>query len=497
MDPKGLRPGSALILAAASLAAVCWVSSIHNDSIKEGFSAIDAAMEQINNAIVEDSQAETPPMTPSDKAMDDIYGMVEAGHASKEETVRRPSTKDKVHQNIVALKAYSVAVHDKLKEMLEHKHSSVVPFIREFGKNGKNKNVIMEFSQLFAKMSNQFKSGMGLYMLQHLNRAILTGNGVVAMKPGDTKHYILDYSTMGLESLPEYFYKLRVKISRFEHQKEKVKAINTHAASEASAALLQGKHQEAYDTFLDRELAKVKKYKLHLRSVYEAALKAEKIAYTTSVEHSGHTTRLHAAVQARAGVPAAVRQTAVIEQGVKQPSREELNAAAKAAADSFMDKMTRKNLDAATLIKKLQAEQMGVKLSITTAEFSSADSAMQPKIIIKGTRGSLSTVLKSLPAKGKTRTHVLPSDHALGNLVSVKFISTDTDSWMCQKVSVEMGTEGKAITLHPETALKTMFWLDSAKGGTNYQGYERSNTWTLSAKSSGKSEEEEPMLDFE
>merc|ERR1711871_1937240 len=380
---------------------------------------------------------------------------------------------------------------------IEHKHSSVVPFIDAFGKNGKNKNVILEFSQLFAKMSNQFKSGMGLYMLQHLNTALLTGNGIVTMKPGDDKHYILDYTQMGLESLPEYFYNLRVPISRFEHQKEKVKAINSHAASRASATLLLGKHQEAYDMFLDRELAKVKKYRLHLRSVYDAALNAEKIAYTTSVEHSQHTTRLHAAVQARAGVPAAVKQTAVIEHGVKQPTREELDAAAKAAADSYMDKMTRKNMDAATLIRKLQAEQMGVKLSITTAEFSSADSVMQPKIIIKGTRGSLSTVLKSLPAKGKTRTHVLPSNHALGNLVSVKLIATDTDSWMCQKLSVEMGTEHKVITLHPNTKLKTMFWLDSAKTGTNYQGYERSNTWTLSVKPSDNSKMEEPVFDFE
>merc|ERR1719482_256985 len=105
-----------------------------------------------------------PPPSKVDMAMTQIGEALDTGSA---EDPKRAESADVVHKNIVELKAYCVSVKDKIEDIGDATTSSVIPFILAFGAEPENANIVLEYSKLFAKFSDEFNEGMGLYILQH------------------------------------------------------------------------------------------------------------------------------------------------------------------------------------------------------------------------------------------------------------------------------------------------------------------------------------------
>lgn len=365
----------------------------------------------------------------------------------------------------------------KLEEMEFHKTSSVIPFIREFGKDPKVDNVIVEYSKLFAKMSNEFKSGFGKFILWHLNKAMLSGEGAIHVDAAvNPTAYILNYRTLGLESLPKYFKALQVPVHAFSTAQDEIATLNANADSKAAAIFLRSKHNQAYTSFLDRELAKLDAIeKGHWQTIHDAATRAEIHAFSQSVELDDKATAKHAQVQAPAGVEAS--QEAYDKIDYERPTFEETEAKAQQEANQFLETMAHEEETTAAVITNEEQEAMGVSLSFTTAQKTAGESSMQPTVIIKGTKGDLSGKISGLPQPDETLTQVFPSDHALGDIVSVTVEAEpgSLDPWMVKSISAKVGDNEVQMQ-------QKLVWIDPNPQGTpglNHEGFEYSNKFVF------------------
>merc|ERR1711998_191667 len=121
--PSARKGAVAIILALACVAMVCWVHMAEDTTVVKEIDALDGAIDTIEKTIVAEEEAKKS-KSHVDKAMDEIDA------AMKGEPIE-PSvaaSADVVHQNIVALKAYCVAVQDAIHDQGDYVTSSVIPF---------------------------------------------------------------------------------------------------------------------------------------------------------------------------------------------------------------------------------------------------------------------------------------------------------------------------------------------------------------------------------
>lgn len=477
------RSAVAIVLALACVGMVAWVSMLEESAVKE--SALDRAMADINKAFAPapKKKAAAKP-TQVDKvggAMAQISTLLETGQGELPSYHDYATSTDKVHDNIVGLKAYCVAAKDAIHDQGDGTTSSVIPFIIAFGEHPKETNVIVEYSKLFAKFSNEFDNGMGLYILQHMNSAILHGGGAVNSNfVVGSAHLTLDPTQMGLESIPRYLEDLKVSRANWSIAKTKIADLNKNADAMAAAQYLKGKHNEFYISFLDAEIAKADAIR---RGTYAGVVKhafdAEEAAFHEAVGNASMNSLAHVGVQAPAGRTAA--DSAAEQVAYVEPTMEELEAAAKAAARQFMGQIKSSMDSTANLVTIEEKEAMGVTLHISTASLSEGESGMKPSVHIKGTKASITGQLMTLPQPDETIHQTFPSDEAIGDLVSVTFTAEGSDPWLCSEVSAQIGTSGLPTVLKAKTgSAQSMFWLET--DGTHegeHQGIAHGGSWEL------------------
>merc|ERR1719502_2427173 len=364
MVPRAVR---AFILAVACVGMAAFVVQISDErqvtSVRESYNAVDDAMGQIGKLLESDASYQQPAADAVDSAMDEIAAAMESGKVSDKPQAKAAGAAptSKVHKNLVALKAYSVVVHDKIQDMLGHKHSAVIPFLNAFGKDASNKNIILEY----AETSDAYESGLGQYMLQHMNHAILNGEGVVSKLHGSSHSFTLDNDVLGLQTLPNYMKELKVSVMKYTDAVDMVTKLNANADAYAAESYLKGKHSKAYVSFLDREIARVDALsEAHEHGYVMAAFDAEVSAYKSSYKTTPKARLQHVAVQPPAGVDAA--QSASDADTWVRPTYAQIKATAKANAALFMKNLHAKLSSTADLIKTNMAQDMGVTIIMTS-----------------------------------------------------------------------------------------------------------------------------------
>jgi hypothetical protein len=478
--PQNARAARALVLAVACVAVVCFVCTLNDErqaaSVRESRNAMDNALTTIDTLLAAE-QSQSGATDVVDQAMDEIENAFNNGQVPDAAKAAPAKPMDKAHKNLVNLKAYSVAVHSKVSDMLSHKHSSVIPFINAFGKDPNNKNIILEYSKIFAQTSDAYDSGLGRYMLHHMNDAVLNGNGVVAT-PDHGKHYVLDNTVLGLQTLPNYMKKLKVSVMHYTEAQGKMTKLSENADTYAAAQYLRGKHAKAYESFLDREIARVDALsEAHEHGYVLAAFDAEVTAYKTSYAANTATKLLHVAVQPPAGMEAA--QGAVDADKWVAPSINKIRAAAKANAALFMKNLHAKLSGTAEVVKNQEAQNMGVTITMTSSQYLDGESSQTPTVVVKGSKGTLTGTLQALPLPGKTISQTFASKHLIGELKSVEFQASSNDPWSCDHIQVAVG-ELPAVPMQ-----QTRFWLvqptpAGQKGPVvNHQGMPFAAKWVL------------------
>jgi len=146
------------------------------------------------------------------------------------------------------------------------------------------KNVDTSYSEAMGSTKGKFDGGVGLYLLEHLHKAIEAGTEATeAAAVGGVRRVMMSGTALGLNSSPDYFKKLSVSQSAFIGAEMKIEAANSDADAQAAAAWLKKGADGAFKTFSEQadqeEQDKEDKYK---EEQYEKALEAIKGEFSDS-----------------------------------------------------------------------------------------------------------------------------------------------------------------------------------------------------------------------
>jgi len=244
----------------------------------------------------------------------------------------------KVYDALVELKAFCVATYAETTDMtatMASKSSSIVPFLKAFGADpemGVKKDkggIISEYSLLYANMEAQYSGGLGLYMLQKLNAAILEGRQLLKMEKGK---WMIDTAELGLQSTPSYMKGAQATAAAQMTAKSKIVENNEGSDTAAALQYVTNKHNIAFASFWKLEEAKEQAARNAFKSNQVAeVVPATYAAFASAVAVDEKTKVLHAAVQASA----AITKVDDLEAKESSPSMTDeqmkLNAAAAAA----------------------------------------------------------------------------------------------------------------------------------------------------------------------
>jgi len=141
-------------------------------------------------------------------------------------------------RNVLALKAYCVAEHDKLLAMKKSSQLSALgSFLYSFGDNSKKLkvNAVGEYVSMYRSYNKFYKTGLGKYLLSRLHSALLKSGGILTAQLTTVKHWgrissvpamVLKHRALGLSALPSMFTKLALPVPAFTKALQKVRKSN-------------------------------------------------------------------------------------------------------------------------------------------------------------------------------------------------------------------------------------------------------------------------------
>merc|ERR1711959_640065 len=298
-------------------------------------------------------------------------------------------------KNIVALKAYSVAARPKVQQLklttsASHSGNAILwDFVLEFGKrapkpvkpavvplsqfgfgfatkktkkSSMKSNIVMQYSQAMGKLKGKYGKGLGRYLLNHLDEAVMSSkNGAVVFYSGRTSAYaqsrpvmMFSYKALALTHMPKYLLKMAVRLSKFSILQLDIAKASKNAAAKASAMWLHTGKNKHYRDFISKTITKYRKVeKANAEKVFKAALHGARKAFKKNSKH------VHPMVPgARAGANAAATKSSF-----KFPSTKKIKAEARAAADKWAKKM--KNIKPSGLVKYLEKKAQAAEKKAT------------------------------------------------------------------------------------------------------------------------------------
>lgn len=434
-----------------------------------------------------------------------------------------------VLSNIVDLKAYCLAAYDDANIVMQnHKNlAAMADFVHAYGINGGGDdiggrkaevdNIVTEYAQTMAGMKAKYGHGVNMYILDHLDKSVrhevggpvftkltmsaMGGGGRKGRKFGQLAG--LKYASLGLEDQPAILVELAAKYSKFLTFKAHVSTQASDADVVAATMFLQSKSFGHYQSFLQREIAKVqKKMKSEANYVAHLAFDAEQAAFKESYEHARNDFFNHVAKQSTAGRVAA--KTAAAEFPWTPPSLEEMKAIAHNHSVAFMHEFSEKHADPAALLRRITDESGGVKLFITTTGATDAQSTMKPTITINGHLSTIEKEIRAVPGQGATFVQHIPAHDALGAISSIVLTGTgDGLRWNCAGIKLRSGGVDEHIVNYVTGNPDPTFWLESGdsielfpedvpdEDGTDMDTTEGCKSWRATEECSGKGARDE------
>jgi len=115
-------------------------------------------------------------------------------------------------------------------------------------------NVVVDYAKAIGKVRVTTPRGLGHYLAQHLDQAIMSGVSPIAKFPRFGKPVAgFDSKVLGLVELPKYFYMISTPFSKYESRRHKVKKDSSSADVAAAAMWLSKGSSDQYKTFMQRQ----------------------------------------------------------------------------------------------------------------------------------------------------------------------------------------------------------------------------------------------------
>lgn len=394
-----------------------------------------------------------------------------------------------VLKNLIDLKAYCLAAYDNTNIVMQNHPNlqAMAEFVHAYGLNGGGDdvggrkaevdNIVTEYAHVMGALKAKYGHGVNMYILDHLDKSLrhdpegavfqqlqmqaLGGGGSKGHKYGQLTG--LKYQSLGLEDMPNILVELAAKYAKFLTFKAHVQEQASNADVVAATMFLQSKSFGHYQSFLQREIAKVeKKMRSEFNFVAKAAFDAEEQAFQESYAANREAFFDHVAKQAPAAVSAS--DEAALQFPWTPPTMEELKAQAHNASLAFMKEFQDQHADPSTLLRRITEEAGGVKIFVSTTGATDAQSTMKPSITFEGAQGSMTHELRAVPGQGKTFVQHIPAKEALGKIQ--KIIITGTGEglrWNCAGVKLRAGGVDEHIISFTTGAPQESFWLESGQ----------------------------------
>lgn len=253
---------------------------------------------------------------------------------------------------------------------------------------------------------------------------------------------------------------------------EKHAQVESHAKNAdmlAAAIFLKSKSYGHYESFLQRELAKVeRKMRQEYNFVAKTAFAAEEDAFKTAYEANRKAFFEHVQAMSMAAQSASNEAASSFDGGWTPPSYEEMKALADKHAKAFTEKYAHSKVsDDASLLHDIADQAGGVKIILHTVAASDAQSTMKPKVTFVGKDGSLEGTIRSVPAPGGTFVQHFPSDDSLGKIQKVVISPDGADKeWQCLGFTIRSGGRDQQSMRFAPSSLQSEqhFWVKSADG---------------------------------
>merc|ERR1711871_1533931 len=245
-----------------------------------------------------------------------------------------------VLQNIIKLKAYCLAAWDDARltaNQFGGKYASITDFVIQYGQEGGGVkrggrsaevgNIVSEYAQVLGALRVKYPKGVNKYILDNIDNALRHDpNGVVFFKNsleafgnGGVKgrkfgHLVaLRKKALGLTDRPNIIVKMAAKYADYLHFKTIASKQANNADAIAATMFLKSKGAGHYQSFLQREVAKVQRKMRHdFGVVSKAAYGAEEEAFEKAYEADREAFFHHVQVQTPAGMAAADKSVAGI-----------------------------------------------------------------------------------------------------------------------------------------------------------------------------------------
>lgn len=395
--------------------------------------------------------------------------------------------------NLIKLKAYSLSAWDDARIIVSQhsgKYSAILDFVQAYGEAGggvkrggrsaefQGGNIVTEYGLVMASLMTKYSRGVNAYVLKSLDHAVRHDpNGAVHLNTkmkvigngGKDGHKIgaaafLRTKALGLEDSPQIVTEISAKYADYLHFKALVSAAATDADALAATMFLQSKSHGHYQSFLQREIAKVQRRMRHDYDVVaKAAFGSAREAFTKAYNDDRKAFFEHIQVMTPAAAEAADK--AVSKMDWVPPTMEEMIAIADKQKKEFMEQYKAKVPDTGKLLKKLMEHVGGVKLFISTSGVTNAQSTMKPKVEFIGKTGHLEAEIRAVPGQLNTFVQHFPAQEPIGDIQKVVLTGTGADeSWSCNSVKVRVGgKDAPVVTFKPTNTKAEAFWLKSGE----------------------------------
>jgi len=399
-----------------------------------------------------------------------------------------------VLQNVIKLKAYCLAAWDDARltaNQFGGKYASITDFVIQYGQEGGGVkrggrsaevgNIVSEYAQVLGALRVKYPKGVNKYILDNIDNALRHDpNGVVFFKNsleafgnGGVKgrkfgHLVaLRKKALGLTDRPNIIVKMAAKYADYLHFKTIASKQANNADAIAATMFLKSKGTGHYQSFLQREIAKVmRKMKRDYNFVAKAAFGAEKDAFEKAYAANRQAFFKHVQVQTPAGIKAANKRQATLKWS--PPTMAEMKKIAAAHAKKFIAEYKAKAGSPAKLIKRMVDEAGGVKLYFATTDASNGQSTMKPTVEFVGSEHTLKGELRAVPGSGLSSVQHFPTDKPIGKLHKVILHGAGSNAkWNVKWMKIRVGArDAEIVPLKIADKPAAPFWLKSGSSLT-------------------------------
>jgi hypothetical protein len=405
---------------------------------------------------------------------------------------KAPGDVDVLH-NLIMLKSYCLAAWDDARIMISQnsgKYSVILDFVQAYGEAGggvdrggraatvQGGNIVSEYGHVVAAMMSKYPRGINAYVMKSIDQAVRhDANGAVHLDTrlhvigagGKNGHRIgaaayLRTKATGLRDQPLIVADIAAKYADFLHFKALQESAAHDADALAATMFLESKSHGHYQSFLQREMAKVARHmRRDFNFVAKSAFGDARKAYKSDYEADRKAFFQHVQVMTPAANKGA--QKAIEKLDWTPPNMEEMEKIADQKKEEFMKAYKAKVPDTGALLKDIIESTGGVKVYISTSGVTDAQSTMKPGIKFIGKDGEINGVLRAVPGKENTFVQHFPAKLAIGDVTQVVLTGTgDKEKWNCAGIKVRSGSKDAAvISFKPSETKQANFWVKSGE----------------------------------